>query len=619
MPMSEHKLAILVTAVGAAKASKDLKGVDASLSRIGASAGKGARSLAGNLAKISAVAGVGLAVAIKGGISSLATLETAVTSVDGAIRQMGLTGKVTGAQVAAWANEIEASVGAAFDDKDITAATATLIRFGKVTTGNLRPAMQVITDLAVKTGDVNSAATLLAKALADPTKAAGKLARSGVVLTKAEQDQIKAFVKAGKTAQAQKIILDALTRTTKGAAAASQGPYKKAMSTLADVTEDAQRALAEGFLPVLERIAAWLSKSLADPKVMSDIRGLGRTMASAFDSAVSFVQKLDWGAIKTTMGMVGTGAKMALDAFLAMPSWVQAAVVGGWGLNKLTGGAVGDIAGELGKGLIKGVLGMNAGVVNIRAGAVTGAGGGVTAAGKAGGGLASAVAKVFLVGAAVGVAAELWGVREQQSTANKGIIAGTTTGVKSSAAAMTAPELRRALDALNSYSTQLLGEFSVKGFAFQANIDGVRTAVDEQKAILQRQLDAINAGATATSRDMDKLGNRVTTQAGRDTDKLNRGVGVQSAATKAAVRAVLENKAATQRTTAGVAAVRAAAASGLARTASAAAMSAAAIRAKKMSVSVSVPVKLTTVVTVRGVSTAQITFGRYAGKSIPTG
>jgi hypothetical protein len=46
-----------------------------------------------------------------------------------------------------------------------------------------------------------------------------------------------------------------------------------------------------------------------------------------------------------------------------------------WISNKLSGGALGDIVGELGKGLIKGVLGMTAGVVNITAGVVKGPGG----------------------------------------------------------------------------------------------------------------------------------------------------------------------------------------------------------------------------------------------------
>jgi hypothetical protein len=106
---------------------------------------------------------------------------------------------------------------------------------------------------------------------------------------------------------------------------------------------------------------------------------------------------------------MGTGAKAALDFFTGMPSWVQTAVLTGWGLNKLTGGALGSIVGTLGSGLIKGVLGMNAGVVNINAatvnGGVGGAAGGAAAAGR-GGGVLGTLSKVVVVGIAAQLASE---------------------------------------------------------------------------------------------------------------------------------------------------------------------------------------------------------------------
>ena len=419
--MAEHKLAILVSAVGAAKAAKQLKGVDAAVARIGAAGGKGLRNLTTNLAALGAVAAVGIGVAVKSGLANLATLESAVASVDGAISQMGLTGKLTGAQIAAWSNEIESSIGAAFDDKDIIAATENIIRYGKVSEANLRPAMQVMTDLAAKTGSVESASELLGKALADPVKATGKLSRYGIILTKAQQKQIKVMTEAGDVAGAQAVLLGVLAETTKGAAAASQGPYRRAISVLADVTEDAQKALAEGFLPVIQRVAEWLSTKLADPAVIEDIRGFGKSLAGIFDKGVDFATKIPWGSVRDAMGALGSGAKMALDAFLAMPSWVQTAVVGGWGLNKLTGGALGDIAGELGKGLIKGVLGINAGVVNINAGVVRGGGAvpGGAVAGKGGiGGSVGTAAKLAVPAAviAAGIAAgvEIVGINAPQ-------------------------------------------------------------------------------------------------------------------------------------------------------------------------------------------------------------
>ena len=382
--MSEKQISILLVAKNLAsgaigKVTKDVT----TLGKVSNRAGQGMRSLAGNLAKIGAAAAVGIGIAVKTGIDNLVQLEDGITSVTAALATMGLAGKVTAANVAAWANEIESSVGYAFDDKAILAASETLIRYGKVSESNLQPAMVVMTDLAAKTGDVESAATLLGKALADPEKAAGKLAKQGVILTKAQQAQIKAMMKAGDVAGAQKVILDSLATTTKGAAKASQGPYKEAMSTLKEVTEEATMALATGFLPVIQKAALWLGQKLADPKVIADIKSFGNSLAGGFDKALSFAQSIDWNSVRSAASAIGTGAKMMLDAFLAMPAWVQTAVVGGWGLNKLTGGALGDIAGELGKGLIKGVLGMNAAVVNINAGVVNGGGGGLP--GKGGG------------------------------------------------------------------------------------------------------------------------------------------------------------------------------------------------------------------------------------------
>jgi hypothetical protein len=379
MPMAEHKLAILVSAVGAAKAAKDLKGVDAAISGIGARAGRGLRTAASNMLKLGAAGaavGAGLvAVNVKSGIQSLATLESAVASVSGAIETMGLAGQLSGAQVATWANEIEGAVGAAFDDKDITAATANLIRYGKVSPKALRPAMVVMTDLAAKTGSVESASTLLGKALADPAKASGKLARAGIILTKQQQKQITAMVKAGRTAEAQGMLLEIIAQQTKGAAEASQGPYARAMSTMSDATEDAQRALAVGFLPVIQRASEWIKGKLADPATLSQIEGFGKSLAGAFDEAITFAQKIPWQAIGDGLKTAADWAGRLFDAFRSMPPEAQATILALAGLDKLSGGAISGIVGELGKGLVKGVLGMTAGVVNINAGVVNGPGG----------------------------------------------------------------------------------------------------------------------------------------------------------------------------------------------------------------------------------------------------
>jgi hypothetical protein len=359
----------------AKKAAASLGKLESKAFRAGQQIGKGLQNAAHNVRNIGLVAAAGITLAVKQGLSSLAELETATTSVQGAITQMGQAGQVSAAQVATWANEIETSVQAAFDDKAITAAASTLIRFGKVAPQNLRQSLVVMTDLAAKTGDVDSAATLLARALADPAKAAGKLARQGIILTKSQEKTIKAMVKAGKTAEAQEFLLSELAKTTSGAATASVGEYGDALNMLEDASEDAKKALAVGFFPIIKKVSNLLSTELAKPATLNAIRSFGQDLADAFDSVLEIGRKLPWGTIGDSLKIAGAGAKAVLSAFTSLPPWVQTAVLTGWGLNKLTGGVLSDVIGGLASGLIKGVLGMNAGIVNINAAVVNGPGG----------------------------------------------------------------------------------------------------------------------------------------------------------------------------------------------------------------------------------------------------
>jgi hypothetical protein len=378
------------------KVSKQISG----LNKAGLTARRGLNALGVSLAAVGAMAAVGIGSAVKSGIGLLAELETAVTSVDGAIKQMGLAGKVTGSQVATWAAEIEDSVGAAFDEKPITAGAAALIRYGKITAGNLRPAMVVMTDLAVKTGSVEAAARGLGKAMADPAKAAGALRRAGIVLTKSQQDQIKALAGVNDQAKAQAKLLEILAQTTTGAALNSQGPYARSMAQLEDASEHARMALAKGFLPVITRIADKLTTMMGDKKVMAGIEEFGAGLAGAFDKAVTFAEKVPWSTIGESLRIAGTGARALFEAFTSMPAWVQAAVISGWGLNKLTGGAVGSLVGQLAGGLVKGVLGIQAGVVNVTGGVVNGPGGALPGGGKTpGGGLLPALGTAGIIGA----------------------------------------------------------------------------------------------------------------------------------------------------------------------------------------------------------------------------
>ena len=165
---------------------------------------------------------------------------------------------------------------------------------------------------------------------------------------------------------------------------------------------DAAVTIGSAVLPLVNELmteaTAWIQTH------QTEIKEFAQNIADGLRDAVGWAKSLDWESIGSSLKMAAGFAKGLIDAFLAMPDWVKQAVITGWGLNKLSGGALGSIIGQLGAGLIKGVLGINAGVVNVNGGVVNGGVGG--AGGAAGGLLKSPI--TWVIGAAA--AAELGNV-----------------------------------------------------------------------------------------------------------------------------------------------------------------------------------------------------------------
>lgn len=188
--------------------------------------------------------------------------------------------------------------------------------------------------------------------------------------------------------------------------------FSSQLSILRSNLEDVGITIGNAFLPGLTKITKKVSTFLSSKEGQKAVNEFARRVGESFDKAViageKFLTGLDWDAIKANLGSIvgafaevgkelgpsvieamksmpwetigesaqflASGAREALRLFNQAPAWLKTAIVTGWGLNKLTGGAFGAIVSELGKGLIKGVLGMTAGVVNIMAGAVRGPG-----------------------------------------------------------------------------------------------------------------------------------------------------------------------------------------------------------------------------------------------------
>lgn len=388
--------------------------------KIGGMAQQGVKNAAANLTRLGVIAGGAIALAVRGGIQSLAELERANQQTGAVIESTGGKAGVTAAQVRELAESLESVTTA--DDKAIQSGENLLLTFTGIGKDIFPQATKAMVDMsiAMAQGDVASAdfkatAIQVGKALNDPIRGATALRRVGVQLTEQQEKQIKKFVESGDVMKAQQIILAELEREFGKAGAAAGEGFGGDLRRLDDAFEDTRMALATGFLPVIRKVSDWLTKKLMDPNVQADIRKFGDTLAGAFDRILEVGKNIPWSQIGDSLKLAGAGAKAVFDAFTMLPPWVQQAVITGWGLNKLTGGALGSIVGELGKGLVKGVLGMTAGVVNIKAGAVTGMGG--VGGGAAGTAATSGVA--YQAGRVIGTAMKVFGVLAIAELANQ--------------------------------------------------------------------------------------------------------------------------------------------------------------------------------------------------------
>jgi hypothetical protein len=341
---------------GIQNATGSLGKLESRMGRIGGIASRGVQTAGQNIARLGAIAAGVIATQVYAGIRSLEELDRVTNATAGVITSTGGAAGVTAKQVRDLATSLENVTTA--DDKVIQSGANLLLTFTNIGKETFPQATKAMVDLgiAMAQGDVanadfKSSAIQIGKALNDPIRGITALRRVGVSFTKQQEDQIKTLVKAGKTVDAQRLILAELEKEFGKAGEAAGKGFGADIRRVQDAIEDAQQALATGFLPLIRKVADVLSRELAKPETIAAIKSFGESLAGGVDRLIGVAQRLPWAQIGDSLKLAGQGAKAVFDAFTALPSWIQTAVLTGWGLNKLTGGAVFDITAELGKGV----------------------------------------------------------------------------------------------------------------------------------------------------------------------------------------------------------------------------------------------------------------------------
>jgi hypothetical protein len=321
---------------------------------VGGDIGTGINKAVKNVEKLGVAVGGFLVAQVKFGIDSLTQLEAVTAQTNAVLLSTHKAAGLSADAIINLSNKYE-DLNATIDNKVIQSGENLLLTFTNIRKNAFEPALKAALDMnqAMGGGEGGLQSTIIAvgKALQDPIRGIVNLRRIGVNFSEQQQTQIKDLIKHNKLYEAQQVILKELTKEFGGSFAAAGKTATGTFAHLGDAIEDVQASLATALLPAISDVAHELDNFLRDPKTIDAVKAFGTELGRGFKDAVKWAKSLDWNAIGGALkGAVGA-AKGIVDAFMHAPSWLQEAVVTGWGLNKLTGGMVTNIFGDVAKGL----------------------------------------------------------------------------------------------------------------------------------------------------------------------------------------------------------------------------------------------------------------------------
>jgi hypothetical protein len=247
----------------------------------------------GRMAAAAAVALGALAVVTLG--KSLRAWEEeakAVRQLEAALASTGSAAGRTVAQLQAQASTLQRTTETA--DDAILVAQGQMLTFTKVTGQVFDQAIESVLDLSVRMDqDLRTSVIAVGKALNDPVRGLGSLARAGIQFTDQQKEMVKALVESGDLVGAQTIILKELETQFGGSAKAARDAGS-GMIPLQNAASDLLELIGGGLAPAVRGLTGDLEEMATDPATIAFFRNLGQSAGDLI------------GVLKTLTGQLGT-------------------------------------------------------------------------------------------------------------------------------------------------------------------------------------------------------------------------------------------------------------------------------------------------------------------------
>ena len=223
-----------------------------SLASLGREAGTTVRSLAAlGIAGVTAgLAFQKLKQFVSDSIAAAAEAERVMAMTKAVIQSTGGAAGMTANEIANLATEF--SHLTAFEDEAIQSAENVLLRFTHIGRDVFPQALKATLDLAAAMGtDAAGAAQTLGIALESPADGMLRLRRAGIIFSEEEKEVIKNLQETGQAAEAQRVLLEKLSKMVGGQAAAAANTYAGRMEQLHNEVGNVQEIIGNVFIPVI--------------------------------------------------------------------------------------------------------------------------------------------------------------------------------------------------------------------------------------------------------------------------------------------------------------------------------------------------------------------------------
>ncbi|MTI73353.1 MAG: hypothetical protein FH747_06785 [Stenotrophomonas sp.] len=258
-----------------AEKSIDLKGLNASLNGFA------------NMVR-GALAGITVGSVLRAVIGETRDATDEMAQLRAVVESTGQAAGYSASELQKMAQTLSAST--THSDGDIVRAQTRLLSYTGIVGETFPAALQMVIDQSARLGEsIEQSAETIGKALDKPSQGVTALTKQGFKFTEQQKQQMKVLEQSGRTAEAQKIVLDAMAESYAGAAAAARGTFGGAITSVGNALRELFDGSGGGGINGVTRAINQLDDALRSPEIKQGFERLATSVLRTVEGIARFM------------------------------------------------------------------------------------------------------------------------------------------------------------------------------------------------------------------------------------------------------------------------------------------------------------------------------------------